>query len=168
MNTTPIRRLAQILLVPFVLLAVGCDSGGASLVEVAPEDDASSTFTIFSAPESGKTLPAEGTFKAIGMVDDVGTYSDDVSSPERLADVASVHGFKTLQGTKGMIRIEFYAGIQHTAGDTLRATGGFSIVEGNGTYAGLQGGGQIDVRLTKRATVGALTIALSGVARYAQ
>ena len=168
MTTNKARRhtLAMLLI---LLLAVGCDSQS-GMVDPDPDPTAVSeaTFMIRSARSAVSPATSEGTFKGFGAIDDHGAYTEVLASAEPLHKLTSLYGKKILEGQKGTLTIEFYVGLSATDQNTLAARCGFSIVEGTGAYTGLQGGGEIDLRLARNASAAAITEVLEGEARYAQ
>ncbi len=166
MTTYKTRRLALVLLLPLLLLAMGCDSGN-GMVDPDPPDPAGA-FMIRSDRVAVSPTTLEGTFEASGYINDHGTYTEVLNSPEPLHRLPSLHGKETLKATKGTIEIEFYVGLNPTDHNTIRAVGGFGIVRGSGAYARLQGGGEIDLELERNASAAALTEVLEGEARYVQ
>ena len=167
MTTNKARRHTLALLLPLLLLAVGCDSQS-GMVDPEPTDVSAATFMIRSARGAVSPATSEGTFKMSGAIDDQGAYTEVLDSSEPLHKLTSLYGKKILEGQKGTITIEFYVGLSATDQNTLAATGGFSIVEGTGAYRGLQGGGEIDLELARNASAAAITEVLEGEARYAQ
>ena len=171
MTTNKARRHTLALLLPLLLLAVGCDSQSGM---VDPDPTAVSTeasaaaFMIRSARSAVSPATSEGTFKMSGAIDDQGAYTEVLASAEPLHKLTSLYGKKILEGQKGTLTIEFYVGLSATDQNTLAAQGGFSIVVGTGAYRGLQGGGEIDMRLARNASAAAITEVLEGEARYAQ
>ena len=166
MTTYKTRRLALALLLPLLLLAMGCDSGN-GMVDPDPPDPAGA-FMIRSDRVAVSPTTLEGTFEASGYINDHGTYTEVLSSPEPLHRLPSLHGKKTLQSEKGTITIEFYVGLNATDHNTIRAVGGFHIAEGSGAYARLQGDGEIDLELDENASPAMLTSVLEGKAQYGQ
>jgi hypothetical protein len=73
----------------------------------------------------------------------------------------------TLVSVRGSIMIKFYAGLSRVDQNTLRASGGFSIVEGSGAYAGLRGSGKIDRNLAANGSTNEITSILEGVIQRA-
>jgi hypothetical protein len=166
MTTHTTRRLIATLVLPLLLLAVGCDSGNALM---DPDSQATpDAFTIQSVMVTESSNTVEGTFEASGFVDDQGAYREVLNSLEPLHRLPSLYGTKTLQGEKGTITIEFYVGLSPTNQNTIKASGGFHIVSGSGAYVDLQGGGQIDRVLGENASPTALTSVLEGIAQYGQ
>lgn len=166
MTTHKSRRLISMLALPLLLLAVGCDSGNALVDPDAQETPDAFKIQSVMVTESSNTV--EGTFEASGFVDDRGTYEERLSATEPLHQLPSLHGTKTLQGEKGTITIEFYVGLSPTNQNTIKANGGFSIVEGSGAYASLQGGGEIHLEVERNAPPATLTQVLEGIAQYGQ
>ena len=167
MTTNKTRRYTWALILPLLLLAVGCDSQS-GMMDPDPREVSAGAFTIRSARVAVSPTTSEGTFKAFGLIDDYGAYSEVLSSEEPLHRLASLHGQKTLEGAKGTITIEFYVGLHATDHNTVTARGGFEIVEGSGAYARLQGGGEIDLELARNASAAELTEVLEGDAQYVQ
>ena len=166
MTTNKARRHPLALLL-ILLFAVGCDSQS-GMVDPEPTAVSTEAFMIRSARSAVSPATSEGTFKVFGAIDDHGAYTEVLGSAEPLHKLTSLYGKKILEGQKGTITIEFYVGLSATDQNTLAATGGFSIVEGTGAYTGLQGGGEIDLRLARNASAAAITEVLEGEARYAQ
>ena len=170
MTTNKARRHPLALLL-ILLLAVGCDSQSA-MVDTDPTvvsaEASAEAFMIRSARSAVSPATSEGTFKVFGAIDDQGAYTEVLASAEPLHKLTSLYGKKILKGQKGTITIEFYVGLSATDQNTLAAKGGFSIVEGTGAYTGLQGGGEIDLRLARNASAAAITEVLEGEARYGQ
>ena len=167
MTTNKARRHTLALLLPFLLLAVGCDSQSA-MVDPDPTVVSAETFMIRSARGAVSPATSEGTFKMSGAIDDQGAYTEVLDSAEPLRMLTSLHGKKTLKGTQGTIEIEFYVSLNDTGHNTIQAKGGFHIVGGSGAYARLEGDGQIDLELDQDASPADLTDFLEGKARYAQ
>ncbi len=167
MTTNKARRHTLALLLPLLLLAVGCDSQSA-MVDPDPTVVSAEAFMIRSARVAVSPTTSEGTFKGFGALDDHGAYTEVLASAEPLHKLTSLYGKKILEGQKGTITIEFYVGLSVTDQNTLAATGGFGIVEGTGAYTGLQGGGEINLEVERNATPAALTQVLEGLAWYAQ
>lgn len=165
MTTNTARRLTSALVLPLLLLAVGCDRG---VVDPDVPEARSGAFTINSSQDAVNATTSEGTFKASGVIDDRGIYEESLNAAEPLHRLPSLHGIKTLEGTHGTIMIEFYVSLSATSQNTLKANGGFGIVEGSGAYADLQGGGQIDLEIERNATPATITQILEGRAWYAQ
>ena len=167
MTTNKARRHTLALLLPFLLLAVGCDSQS-GMVDPDPTVVSEATFMIRSSQVAVSPTTSEGTFKGFGAIDDNGASKEVWDSAEPLHKLTSLYGKKILEGQKGTITIEFYVGLSNMDQNMLTAKGGFSIVEGTGVYTGLQGGGEIDLRLARNASAAAITEVLEGEARYAQ
>ncbi len=170
MTTNKARRHPLALLL-ILLFAVGCDSQSAMVdpdPTVVSAEASAAAFMIRSARGAVSPATSEGTFKMSGAIDDQGAYTEVLASAEPLHKLTSLYGKKILEGQKGTLTIEFYVGLSATDQNTLAATGGFSIVEGTGAYTGLQGGGEIDLRLARNASAAAITEVLEGEARYAQ
>ena len=167
MTTNKARRHTLALLLPFLLLAVGCDSQS-GMVDPDPTVVSEATFMIRSSQVAVSPTTSEGTFKGFGAIDDQGASKEVLASAEPLYKLTSLYGKKILEGQKGTITIEFYVGLSNMDQNMLTAKGGFSIVEGTGAYTGLQGGGEIDMRLARNASAAAITEVLEGEARYAQ
>ena len=171
MTTNKARRHTLALLLPFLLLAVGCDSQSAMVdpdPTVVSAEASTEAFMIRSARGAVSPTTSEGTFKMSGAIEDQGAYTEVLDSSEPLHKLTSLYGKKILEGQKGTLTIEFYVGLSATDQNTLAAQGGFSIVEGTGAYTGLQGGGEIDLRLARNASAAAITEVLEGEARYGQ
>lgn len=172
MTTHSVRRLILTSFLPLLLLATGCDSGIVDPDPPAAQEPVlqDQAFMIRSTSASVAVSPtvSEGTFKAFGLIDDDGTYTEVRASAEPLHSLAglSLSGRKTLEGERGTIKIQFYVTFSDPVDNTIHAVGSFAIVEGSGTYAGLQGGGEIDRELAADATAAELTEVLEGEARY--
>ncbi len=167
MTTNKARRHTLALLLPLLLLAVGCDSQS-GMVDPNPTVVSAEAFMIRSARGAVSPATSEGTFKMSGAIDDQGAYTEVLDSAEPLHKLTSLYGKKILEGQKGTLTIEFYVGLSNMDQNTLTAKGGFNIVEGTGVYTGLQGGGEIDLRLARDASAAAIAEVLEGEARYAQ
>ena len=167
MTTDKARRYTLALLLPLLLLAVGCDSQS-GMVDPEPTAVSVETFMIRSSQIAVSPTTSEGMFEAFGTIDDYGASQKVLASAEPLHKLTSLYGKKILEGQKGTITIEFYVGLSNMDQNMLTARGGFSIVEGTGVYMGLQGGGEIDLRLARNASAAAITEVLEGEARYAQ
>ena len=168
MTTNTTRCLTLALVLPLLLLAVGCDSGGGALMQVnVPEPDAGA-FTIRSAQDAVSPTTSEGSFKAFGFIDDNGAVTDVLSSAEPLYTLTSLTGTKVLDGGKGTITIEYYLNLSPTTQNTIRANGGFSIVSGSGVYAGLEGNGEIKLEVERNTPPAVLTQVIEGRAQYVQ
>ncbi len=171
MTTNKARRHTLALLLPFLLLAVGCDSQSAMVdpdPKVVSAEASAEAFMIRSSQVAVSPTTSEGTFKGFGAIDDNGASKEVLDSAEPLHKLTSLYGKKILEGQKGTITIEFFVGLSPTDQNMLAAKGGFSIVEGTGAYTGLQGGGEIDLELARNASAEAITEVLEGEARYAQ
>ena len=167
MTTNKARRPVIAWILPLLLLAVGCDSQS-GLVDQAPTEASAEAFMIRSSQVAMSPTTWVGTFKVFGTIDDTGASKEVLASAEPLHKLTSLYGKKTLEGQKGTIMIEFYVGLSATDQNMLAAKGGFTIVESSGAYAGLQGGGKIDLELTRNASAAAITEVLEGEARYGQ
>ncbi len=179
MTTNKARRLISALTLPLLLLAVGCDSGNGMVDSGLPEatsdvpEATPEAFTINSSQVAVSPTTSEGTFKGFGAIDDHGASKEVLDSAEPLHKLTSLSGKKILEGQKGTITIEFHVRLSPTSPtnhyvNIIAANGGFGIVEGTGAYTGLQGGGEIDLRLARNASAAAITEVLEGEARYAQ
>ncbi len=171
MTTNKARRHTLALLLPLLLLAVGCDSQSAMVdpdPTVVSAEASTEAFMIRSARVAVNPTTSEGSFIVFGAIDDHGAYTEVLASAQPLHELTSLSGKKVLEGQKGTITIEFYVGLSNTDQNMLAARGGFSIVEGTGAYRGLQGGGEIDLELARNASAAAITEVLEGEARYAQ
>ena len=167
MTTHKSHRLISALVLPLLLLAVGCDSGNGMVDSDVPEASPEA-FTINSSQVAVSPTTSEGTFKVFGAIDDHGASKEVLDSAEPLHMLTSLYGKKTLEGEKGTITIEFYVGLSPTNQNTIRANGGFRIVEGSGAYASLQGSGEINLEVERNTPPAALTRVLEGRAWYAQ
>lgn len=167
MTTHNARRPMIVWILPLLLLAVGCDSQS-GMVDPAPTSGSAEAFTIRSSQIAMSPTTWEGTFKVFGSIDDTGASREVFASAEPLHALTSLYGRKTLKGRRGTITIEFYVGLSATDQDLLAAKGGFSIVESSGAYAALQGGGEIDLELSRNASAMAITEVLEGEAWYGQ
>ena len=77
MTTNTTRCLRLVLVLPLLLLAVGCDSGGGALMQVnVPEESPSGAFTIRFAQDAVSPTTSEGSFKAFGFIDDNGSATE--------------------------------------------------------------------------------------------
>ena len=165
MTTNKARRLIPALVLPLLLVAVGCDSG---IVDPISLEAASGAFTIRSEQVAVNSATSEGTFEASGVIDDHGAFKEVLASAEPLYRLTSLTGRKTLEGKKGTIMIEYYLSLNPTNQNTITANGGFRIVEGNGAYGGLEGDGKINLEVERNTPPAALTRVLEGQARYPQ
>ncbi len=159
MTTHKARRFTLALVLPLLLLAVGCDSTEGTLMSAESPEASSGAFTIRSA---------EGAFKAFGIINDNGTATETLSSDEPLYKLRSLTGTKVLDGGKGTITIEYYLSLYATKYNTVTANGGFWIVSGSGDYAGLQGDGEIKLEVERNTPPAALTQVIEGEAQFAQ
>ena len=169
MNNSQTGRLTRSRILLIAALFVGCDSGSEALV--GPEVEAgtsTATFTITSKPIPVSATRMEGTFEAVGFIQDQGALREEVDSAEPLVNRTSIHGVKTLESDKGTIRIEFYASLLPAGPGRLRARGGFTITEGSNAYEGIVGGGEIDHEIASNASAAAITSILSGRAQFEQ
>ena len=151
MTTFKARRLTLALVLPLLLLAVGCDSQ--TVIESGP-------FTIrFDQPVTVENT-ASGVFEASGMIEDAGRFEEDVTwigpSDARPWAIAK-SGFKTLSSEKGTIKIEFYFELPPYADPELNR---FTIIEGTGHYTDLEGEGKVDLLAAEKTEV------YKGTARY--
>ncbi len=167
MKTKRAYFLTAALILPLLLLFVGCDSGNGMVNPDVPEA-LPGAFTINSSQVAMNPTTMEGTFEAFGAIDDNGASKEVLASAEPLYRLTSLSGRKTLEGKKGTIKIEFYVGLSPTNQNTISDIGGFQIVEGSGAYASLQGGGEIVVEVGRNAPPTALTQVLEGQAWFAQ
>ncbi len=167
MTTNKARRHTLALILPLLLLAVGCDSQSA-MVDPDPTDISAKAFMITSTQVAVSPTTSEGTFQAFGLIDDHGVSKEVLASAEPLYEMTSLHGKKTLEGQKGTLTIEYYLSLSPTTQNTIRANGGFGIVEGSGAYANLQGGGEIHLEVERNTPPAVLTRVLEGEARYVQ
>ncbi len=71
MTTNKARRHTLALLLPFLLLAVGCDSQSA-MVDQDPTVVSAEAFMIRSSQVAVSPTTSEGTFKAFGTIEDNG------------------------------------------------------------------------------------------------
>lgn len=170
MQTNHAPRLGAAWLLPLLILATGCDSGAGALTgseTEPPPPGVSEAFTIRTSKVAVSETVMEGTFEASGIIDDKGTVREVLESPEPLNQRTSIHGETTLVSATGSITINFYAGLSRVDANTLRAIGGFYIVEGSGAYGGLQGSGKIDRVLAANAAQDEITSVLEGVIEVA-
>lgn len=168
MKSIHVQRLFLMLLLPLVLLAVGCT--GDSVVDPEPENRPTSTaFTITSrlnAPGAALALQSTGMagrFEAFGFIEDQGLVQDFLNT-----STSSLHGVRTLEGAKGALSIEYYAGLNPLGQDSMHAYGGFELVGTSGAYANLKGGGVIDQKIASSTPLDKITRVLSGEAYSVQ
>ena len=167
MTTDKARRYMLALILPLLLLAVGCNSQSV-MVDPEPTEVSTEAFMIRSAQVAVNPTTLEGTFEVFGAIDDHGASQEVLTSAEPLYKLTGLSGQKILEGQQGTITIKFFVGLSATDQNTLAATGGFSIVEGTGAYTGLRGSGKIDSELDRNASAAALTEILEGEAWYVQ
>ena len=130
MKTERTHRLAVMLVVPLLLLAVGCDSGGG----VAPPAETAWFKADCFRPEGTTQM----VFKAIGSIEDEGTVTGN-PMPENAGEASWVV-YRTLQGEQGDIDL-FVEAHSVTTGSRV-AEGHFTITGGTGAYAGHKGQGE--------------------------
>ena len=156
-------NLTMVFVLPFLLLAMGCDRGDVALVET---DASAETFMIRFERVAVSPTTVAGTFKASGYIDDYGSFTEDPVPEQPLHKLPSLYGKKILKSARGTIEIEFYVGLSPTPQNTIKANGGFRIVEGSGAYASLQGSGEIDLEFDRYASPAEVTNLLEGEAWY--
>lgn len=167
MKTTHMGHLTSILLLPLFLFSVGCDSEADPVVGPDLEEEITpAEFTITSTLVPVTATRTQGTFEALGAIEDRGTVVDELGSTEPLSQRSSIYGIKTLASTKGSIKIEFYAGLSPAGPNMLRASGGFRIMEGTGAYENLEGGGRIRMEVASDASLDTIASVLTGRARW--
>ncbi len=103
MTTNKARRHTLALLLPFLLLAVGCDSQSA-MVDTDPKvvsaEASTAAFMIRSSQVAVSPTTSEGTFKGFGAIDDNGASKEVLDSAEPLHQLTSLYGKKILEGQK--------------------------------------------------------------------
>ena len=165
MQTNNARQLSVACLLPLLLFFTGCDSGAGTLTEseADPLEPVSEAFTIRTSKVALSETVMEGSFEASGTLADRGTVREVLESPEPLDRRSSITGQMTLVSDRGSITIRFYAGLSRVDQNTLRATGGFNIVEGSGDYTGVHGGGRIGRDVAANGSANEITSILEGV-----
>lgn len=153
MTTYPTTRLLATLLL--LLLTTAC---GHEIVGPDPTNE----FTIASTPMIVSASTMEGTFEAQGAIADRGRMLEVLDSTAPLRQRNRLYGTKTLEGAKGTIELEFYTDLSRVDGITLRAKGGFRILQGTGAYAKLEGSGEIDLEVNMNASPSEVTRVLEG------
>ena len=81
MTTNKARRHTLALILPLLLLAVGCDSQS-GMVDPDPTDVSAGAFMITSSQVAVSATTSEGTFEAFGLIDEVVSERADVPESE--------------------------------------------------------------------------------------
>lgn len=122
--------VAALIAVPMVALAA---RGGQALTIA--------THLTISGPSS-----ADGTFAAVGDIDDSGTVSTTFAlAPQGNQDAAALSGTQSFTGSLGTFETTFSGLAAPASGVRQVARGTFEIVSGTGAYAGIRGHGTFTV-----------------------
>ena len=134
------RFLVAVLMLPLLILVVGCDTGGGLGDETLLEED----FRIDCFRPEGAT---KMVFEATGAIEDEGFIEGE---PLPVAQGVGIwQGTRTLEGRDGVVVLNVGATIR-SDGSAHMADGQFIIVEGSGAYRGLEGRGEFSVMLDEQ------------------